>query len=125
MRRRTLLLWPILVAAVLGLAVLAVRGPLGWLARPCLFRAWTGVPCPTCGGVRATRLLLEPSLGEALRANPFIAAAYLALAASALAALLLLPWAHRIAVPSARVRRRAWIAALLLLGLSWLSMIVR
>jgi Na+-driven multidrug efflux pump len=36
----------------------------------CLFRAWTGLPCPFCGGTRALRALARGDWVEALYHNP-------------------------------------------------------
>lgn len=71
------------------------------------------------------RLMLDHSVGAALCANPLLASLYLVLAASGLAALLLLPWAPSVPVPSARAQRRAWIVAAALLALNWLFLLVR
>jgi hypothetical protein len=39
---------------------------------PCLFKAYTGIPCPTCGGTRALAALSQFKIFEALRLNPLI-----------------------------------------------------
>jgi len=45
----------------------------------CVFRAVTGVPCPTCGGMRATVALAFGNLSLAFRYNPLVTAAWLLL----------------------------------------------
>ncbi len=37
----------------------------------CPFRAVTGLPCPTCGLIRAAQSLMRGDLGRALAINPF------------------------------------------------------
>ena len=57
-------------------SALALR-PL-WLAaapnlRPCVFRAITGIPCPTCGTTRAATAFLNGEILAAFAANPLAA----------------------------------------------------
>ena len=57
-------------------SALALR-PL-WLAaapilRPCVFRAITGIPCPTCGTTRAATAFLNGEFLTAFAANPLAA----------------------------------------------------
>ena len=66
-----------------GAAALAVpmsRLPSSWAPR-CLLKAWTGVPCLTCGGVRALNALLSGHVAAAFRLQPLLT--MLALAAVA------------------------------------------
>jgi hypothetical protein len=59
-----------IVPALLGLAaLLVVVSPVGW---PCPVRLVFGVPCPTCGITRATRLALHGELGAATRMHPLV-----------------------------------------------------
>lgn len=37
----------------------------------CLFKNLTGMPCPSCGSTRATRLLFHGEAAESVRLNPF------------------------------------------------------
>lgn len=53
-------LWPVLVA---------IQSPV------CLFRRWTGIPCPTCGATRSILAILDGRLAAALGWNPLVAAA--------------------------------------------------
>lgn len=39
---------------------------------PCLFRAFTGLYCPGCGGTRALRYLLHGQIGLSLRYHPLV-----------------------------------------------------
>ncbi len=62
----------------LALACIVLRPLLSLAApllRPCVFRAVTGVPCPTCGATRGTLALLHGDLRQALMLNPLVAAA--------------------------------------------------
>ena len=42
------------------------------LIPPCLFRLWTGIPCPACGGTHCGLYLAHFNIGQAFLANPFI-----------------------------------------------------
>jgi hypothetical protein len=68
--RQLALLW-----GGLALAVVALE-PLWRLAsgvlRPCVFRAVTGIPCPTCGATRGTLALLDGQPLVALELNPLV-----------------------------------------------------
>lgn len=86
----------------------------------CLFRAATGLPCPTCGATRSLARLAHFDLAGAFVMNPVVAAGALGLLLWGLADLLLLPTkrALRVAVP------RSWhnklrVLAVLTLLLNW------
>jgi hypothetical protein len=59
-------------------SLLVIAGLYLWLLRPeaalpvdvCLFKHMTGIPCPGCGGIRATKALLSGNFLEALTINP-------------------------------------------------------
>jgi len=57
----------------------------------CLFKAFTGLPCPTCGTTRALGRLFALDFGGAMRMNPFTTVLAVVVAAWALADLALLP----------------------------------
>ena len=66
-------LWLVAAASAVALRPL-------WLAlaphlRPCVFRALTGIPCPTCGTTRAATAFLNGDLLSAFAANPLATAA--------------------------------------------------
>jgi hypothetical protein len=42
------------------------------LGLPCLLRAWTGIPCPFCGGTRALNALRQGEFLGALFWNPLV-----------------------------------------------------
>ena len=120
--RQLALLW---LAAAAG--ALALR-PL-WLAlaphlRPCIFRSWTAVPCPTCGTTRAATAFLEGNLWAAFAANPLAAiGGCLFVVGAPLAAL----WAvSRWPIPKLEMPSLGWtrICVLLLVVVNWLYVIV-
>lgn len=57
----------------------------------CFFKAFTGLPCPTCGGTRALACLAHLDVASAFAMNPLVAAGAFMIAAWALADLALLP----------------------------------
>ncbi len=74
-----------------GLAYLLI-GCVGWslaffitdldrLVPPCLFRTWTGLPCPACGATHSGMFLSRLEIKDAFFANPLFFILYLALAA--------------------------------------------
>lgn len=84
-RRRTCGLWLLGTAAVAGASatVLRLRSPEvpgSWGLCPWLLL--TGLPCPTCGGLRAAARLTHLDLAGALAMNGYIAVSMLALTAA-------------------------------------------
>ena len=72
---------PLLCLAAAGLWTLLVMLSAWWLpavgrgespGTPCLLRAATGVPCPTCGGTRAATALVGGDVGAAIAWNPLV-----------------------------------------------------
>lgn len=58
-------------------ALLASRLPTVWTPR-CLFKAWTGYPCLTCGAYRCITALSDGRVGRAFRVQPLLTALTLA-----------------------------------------------
>jgi hypothetical protein len=120
--RQLALLW--LAAAT---SALALR-PL-WLAiaphfPPCVFRALTGIPCPTCGTTRAATALLDGRLVEALAANPLATAAGLTFIVGAPFAALwaILGWPVPVFPPKAS--RWLRLGILILIVTNWLYLVI-
>ncbi len=85
----------------------------------CGVKTLTGLPCPFCGGVRATAALGAGSLGEAFAWNPAVTALHAGMLASGMALILggTPPWF----TPG---RQRFWFrAATLVLLVNWLYLI--
>jgi hypothetical protein len=66
-------LWALSTLALVSAAAFVSLS--GVLPPPCLFKAWTGLPCAACGGTRAALALLRLDVREALRLNPLAALA--------------------------------------------------
>jgi len=62
-----------LAAAVSAIALRPLWLTLAPLLRPCIFRALTGIPCPTCGTTRAATAFLNGDLAGAFSTNPLAA----------------------------------------------------
>jgi len=72
-----------LICTVLGafaVAVVHFAPRLLMLIPPCLFRAWTGIPCPACGATRAGMLLSHFHLADAFALNPLFTLLFIGLA---------------------------------------------
>jgi hypothetical protein len=116
----------LLLAAVLAVAAAAaVLWPERWLP-VCLFRRYAGIPCPTCGLVRALRLLSRGHLLDAWRMQPLVVVAAGMLAAAvihALGAVLLKLPRLRVEGASAGAKRAGLALAVLLVLLNWAYLI--
>jgi hypothetical protein len=89
----------------------------------CIFRAWTGAPCPTCGTTRAAIAFLGGNLTEALATNPLATAFGFVFVAGA--PLVFLWTFSGIPVPrvSGPLPLRIRVAALSIIGLNWIYLI--
>lgn len=52
--------------------------PILALAPPCLFRLWTGIPCPSCGATRTGIALSHLRVADAFVENPLFFALFIA-----------------------------------------------
>ena len=99
-------------------AALAVRDPhVGGSWGRCPFLLLTGVPCPACGGLRATNDLLHGRFAEALHSNAY------AVGTAGLAVLVFAVWTVAAATGRTVPLRRhstpllvAWFAGLVVFG---------
>ena len=83
---------PVMIYVAVGWSCLVVLGVLMQrIAKvqrsPCLFHHLTGLPCPTCGGTRATLALAAGHPVHALALNPMVAVGYIMLGTVLLALL--------------------------------------
>jgi hypothetical protein len=113
-RAVTTLTWP---AALGGAPLLLAMGAAGGPPL-CLFRLWTGQPCPLCGGTHACAALAHADLAAAWQASPS-AMPLLALAAVHTAQLAFEAWTGREVAARWRIGRRPWAAAAALTLLLW------
>lgn len=83
---RTIVWVAALWLGLVGLNVLAQRAAHAHVTT-CVFRHLTGLPCPTCGGTRATLALAAGHPVRALALNPMVAVGYIVLGTVLLALL--------------------------------------
>ena len=75
----------IIVALIVGAALLPLAPPSRFPGLPtCVFKSATGLPCPFCGGSRATQALLCGDLSRAVYLNVAALPAVITLVAAAL-----------------------------------------
>ena len=125
MRRRHLLFWAVAVAAGTVGALLLLRANLACLLTPCPLRAWTGIPCPTCGGTLAVRELADGHLLAAFVANPLVTLVITVLLMSGVAALIALPWAERVRSPDKPSGRLLGLLVASLVAANWIYLLFR
>jgi Protein of unknown function (DUF2752) len=90
----------------------------------CLFKGFTGLPCPTCGSTRALAHLFGLDLAGALRMNPFTTLVAVAVGGWALADLALLPRRQALGLEvSPRVAFGLRVGALALFLANWVYLI--
>ncbi len=105
---------------LLGVAVatfpLNVEGPV-----TCPFRLVTGLPCPTCGTVRAAHFLMRGEFSSALPLNPLSVALLLVAIPAALVLMLAnRVWGFAIDVTASSAERRAaWAVLAALVLFNW------
>jgi hypothetical protein len=112
-----------------GIGLLA--GAAVWLLRLdripltfCLFKAFTGLPCPTCGSTRALGRLFALDFAGALRMNPFTTVAAVVIAGWALADLALLPRRRALGLEvSPRLGFALRVGALLVFVANWVYLV--
>lgn len=120
---------PPLGAVLGGIGLLAAAAV--WLLRLdripltfCLFKAFTGLPCPTCGSTRALGRLFALDVGGALRMNPFTTVLAVVIAGWALADLALLPRRRALGLEvSPRLGFGLRVGALLLFVANWVYLV--
>jgi hypothetical protein len=119
--------WPLVALAVYVLAhalVLALPALRDHAPALCVFRAVTGVPCPTCGATRATLALASGDLPLAFRFNPLISAAWLLLPVALLGAFVFRARWHSVSLSTRRWAVRGAVLVLVVAGLAnWIYVI--
>jgi hypothetical protein len=120
--------WPKQAVIVTAVWLAIVSGAALWSAHThhdiclCGFRAITGLPCPGCGGTRATLSLLRGDVERALAWNPLVTA-FVCLAAGSL--LLRLAAGRRLEI---RLGRRhnaiVLVGAIALIAANWIYVLL-
>ncbi|HEY5704987.1 MAG TPA: DUF2752 domain-containing protein [Terrimicrobiaceae bacterium] len=74
-----------IIALLVGAALVPLAPPAGFPSLPsCVFKGATGLPCPFCGGTRATQALVRGDLSRALYLNVAALPAVIVLVGAAL-----------------------------------------
>ena len=90
----------------------------------CLFKAFTGLPCPTCGSTRALGRLFALDFPGALRMNPFTTVLAVVVAGWAVVDLVLLPRRRALGLEvSPRLGFALRVGALLLFLANWVYLV--
>jgi hypothetical protein len=92
---------------------------------PCVFKALTGLPCPTCGATRSIVYLMDMSVASAFAMNPLVAAGAVFFIAGGVMAPIWLAFGGR--VPEFGNRLPRWIppAAIGLIVTNWTYLLLR
>lgn len=116
-----LFFFPLLAVA----ATAAAYAPQTWLPR-CGLKRLTGLPCPTCGTWRGLCRLASGDVSGALRSQPLLVGAGVALAGVAAYALVTAVLRRPRCFPqfSRRERRFVWLMALVAILANWIFLIV-
>ena len=119
-------------SAGLGLVAVSLATSALWLRlglpRPaCAFRAWTGLPCATCGSTRLVRELLSGHVAEAAAFNPLVfSAIVLATVWSSLSiARAVLDAPARPFVPALVTRAHLVVAGAMAILANWIYLVLR
>lgn len=118
--------WALGALSALATLLIAATLPLwaGGLRLLCPLREITGIPCPTCYGTRATLALLAGDWRAALRFNPLVGAAEMALVAYLPLSAVMVAWAvPRPRVSAALATRAAWAGAALVMA-NWIYLMI-
>jgi hypothetical protein len=99
------LAWVGFAAAVLSLALSPFAAVAARLVPSCHLRAWTGLPCPTCGSTRAVLAMAHFEWLEAIRVNPLATLGVAGALAAGLAAPLWIRAGGKLPVLTRRGRR--------------------
>ena len=62
-----------LIVGIIGITLCYISPSVFHLFPPCIFRLWTGIPCPSCGATHAGFYLSHLQLFDAFVCNPLFA----------------------------------------------------
>lgn len=116
------------VGAAMALTVFAARiDAFVAAAPPCALRHTFGIPCPTCGTLRAVQALSDGQFTAAILASPLAVLGVLAVAGGGLAAVAATvrpAWRRRLEIAPGERRRLGWALAGLVIA-NWLWLVLR
>jgi hypothetical protein len=107
-----------LTIAASPLAPIAAR-----FAPSCLWHAWTGLPCPTCGATRAVVRLSHLDWGGALEFNPLVTLAVVGFVIGGLLAPAWVGLGGRVPAPASRPRPAILAVVLVALAANWVWLV--
>lgn len=117
------LFWGAAALALLALTPFASK--IAALPLACPFKSVTGLPCPTCGTLRAALSLARFDLVASVRANPLAAGAWIVVVAGGIVAALLALAGRPVAEPPSRLAWGARVAIVATLVANWVYLIAR
>jgi hypothetical protein len=92
---------------------------------PCLFRVMTGIPCLACGGTHCVMALAHFDVTSALRSNPLIGLALMAIIIFSLMVLIGLVIRRRLLISLSVIEKRGLrIGLILLIAINWAYLIL-
>lgn len=114
-----------IIIGIFGFGIAHLLKDLQRLIPPCMFRYFTGIPCPACGGSRTGIMLSHFQIWDALTLNPLFFILFVALAVWGINTIIGLLMGRNIVVYLSNAERQVlrWVI-LLAIPINWLYLIV-
>ncbi len=114
----------ILIIGMSGLGLVWLNPDALSLIPPCLFRHWTGIPCPACGATSAGIHLSRLEIKAAIFSSPLFTLFYLALALTAFNAVIGLLFGRNVSLQLSSSEQKFFrAAALLVILFNWVYLV--